>query len=197
MRVGIRRRQQWRLRSSTMSTVRQLAVKYTALLGVLIVCQAPAFAQNFDDEFDPAFGAEQDAGRREFLENCAVCHGADGKGTSPSDTTLRTKPADLTVLAKKNHGIFSPDTVYKLIEDGTAGRGHLSGDMPLWSCQQPASDTGPGTTRKRRYGRFRPVKSKAHAPTMESLLDLPCDAKPIVDARILSIIGYLSQIQEK
>ena len=161
-----------------MSTVRQLVVKHTALLGVLIVCQAPAFAQTFDDKFDTAFSAEQDAGRAEFLENCAVCHGADGKGTGPSGATLKTKPADLTVLAKKNHGAFSPDTVYKLIEDGAAGRAHLSGDMPLWSCQLPASDTGPGTTRKRRYGRFRPVKSKVHAPTIESLLDLPCEPNP-------------------
>jgi mono/diheme cytochrome c family protein len=180
-----------------MGTFHRLMMTHAAVLSALVLFDASAAAQTFDEEFDRAFDTGQDAGRAEFLKNCAPCHGADGKGTGPIGVKLETKPADLTLLAKKNHGTFSPDTVYKLIEDGTAGRIHLGGDMPLWDCQQPASDTASGTTRKRRYGRFRPAKNKVHAPTMEQLLDLPCDAKPVVDARILSIIGYLSRIQEK
>jgi mono/diheme cytochrome c family protein len=182
---------------SKMVTFKRLTIMHAAILSAFAVFATSAASQTFDEEFDRAFDTGQDAGRAEFLKNCAPCHGADGKGTGIIGVKLETKPADLTLLAKKNHGTFSADTVYNLIEDGTAGRLHLSADMPLWDCQQPASDTASGTTRKRRYGRFRPAKSKVHAPTMESLLDLPCDAKPVVDARILSIIGYLSRIQEK
>ena len=66
-----------------------------------------------------AWSQDLDKGKTEFLSNCAVCHGVDGKGAGPSAAKLKSKPADLTKLAKANHGVFSPEAVYRMI-DGPA-----------------------------------------------------------------------------
>ena len=50
-----------------------------------------------------------DAGKSEYQSSCETCHGADGKGKGPLSTQLKVPPADLTVLAKKNNGVFSRD----------------------------------------------------------------------------------------
>ncbi len=41
-----------------------------------------------------------------YHAHCAACHGSDGKGNGPAAAALKTKPADLTVLAKNNGGKF-------------------------------------------------------------------------------------------
>ena len=57
-----------------------------------------------------------ETGRTQFLSNCVECHGADGKGTGPLTVKLKTKPINLTGLAKRNNGVFSPEAVYKMID---------------------------------------------------------------------------------
>ena len=70
-----------------------------------------------------SFARPQDAdqGQVQFLLNCAGCHGTDAKGSGPQSAKLDTKPADLTVLAKRNHGLFDAGKVYQMI-DGRDGR---------------------------------------------------------------------------
>ena len=57
-----------------------------------------------------------DAGKSEFVSSCAPCHGADGKGDGPLGTQLKTKPADLSVLTKKNGGAFPFSAAYEFID---------------------------------------------------------------------------------
>ena len=47
--------------------------------------------------------------KTEFLSKCAACHGADGKGAGPLSATIKQKPADLTILAKRNNGVFAAE----------------------------------------------------------------------------------------
>ncbi len=63
---------------------------------------------------------------------CASCHGEKGKGDGPAAGALKTRPADLTQLVKKNGGKFPTERVRSFI-DGTAKvSAHGSREMPVW-----------------------------------------------------------------
>jgi hypothetical protein len=148
----------------------------------------------------PALAQDDDAGQDNFLNNCAQCHGADAKGDGPRSAGLLTKPADLTLLAKKNNGIFDPGAVYQIIDGRKQGsRLHLSADMPIWGCRHSSVPQ----LRRKILKHYRPppalpppkVEQRDNGSTFESYLDLSCDSNVTIRARILSIIGYLSRIQ--
>lgn len=140
------------------------------------------------------FDAGLDSGKAEYLANCANCHGADAKGTGPHGTTLKTKPADLTVLAKKNHGVFPVSQVYQLI-DGRGARSHLSDEMPVWGCRQSGPRVVPQTHRRRHATST--VRRPSPNADLESFMNLACDPEQAIEQRIMSIVAYLSQIQAK
>lgn len=124
-----------------------------------------------------------ETGRTEFLSNCAECHGADGKGKGPVSSKLKIKPADLTILARRNNGVFLPSEIYRKI-DGRYGVGSRPGSaMPIWGCRR-----GSPPDLKRKVEKTKPL---------DSLLDLSCDSEARIRARISAIVDYLSQIQEK
>ena len=77
---------------------------------------------------------DADQGQIEFLLNCAGCHGTDAKGSGPQSPKLHIKPADLTVLAKRNHGRFDPGAVYQMIDGRNPRLSHHNADMPIWGC---------------------------------------------------------------
>ena len=59
---------------------------------------------------------EAEIGRTTYLENCAACHGADGRGGGAQGSRLEVKPADLTLLARRNGGVVSSTAVYAAID---------------------------------------------------------------------------------
>jgi putative copper resistance protein D len=69
-----------------------------AVLGVLIVRPAvePAYPTSFYAPAEPYAAASVMRGARLFAENCALCHGAGGKGDGPAAAALPIRPADLT-----------------------------------------------------------------------------------------------------
>jgi mono/diheme cytochrome c family protein len=68
-----------------------------------------------------------------FNAHCAACHGPDGKGNGPAAAALKTRPADLTVLAKNNGGKFPTQRVQKFISgDDPSLLAHGSREMPVW-----------------------------------------------------------------
>lgn len=71
-----------------------------------------------------------DMGKREYDNNCAACHGSSGKGNGPYAELLRKSPPDLTMMAKRNGGVFPMSRAYEVIEG--AGVGHGTRDMPIW-----------------------------------------------------------------
>jgi mono/diheme cytochrome c family protein len=111
-----------------------------------------------------------DIGKREFDNNCAVCHGKDGKGGGVYVELLKRSPPDLTTMAKRNGGMFPMARAYEVIEG--AGTGHGTRDMPIW-------------------GQDYNVKAA------EYYVDVPYNAEAFVRARILSLTEYLSRLQAK
>lgn len=79
-----------------------------------------------------AFGAEVNGGREMYLQYCGSCHGRDGKGMGIVSRELKTKTPDLTIIAKKNHGIYPLDDVMATIDGRRIVRGHGDRDMPVW-----------------------------------------------------------------
>jgi putative copper export protein/mono/diheme cytochrome c family protein len=67
-------------------------------LGALVVRPAiePAYLTSFYAPAEPYATASIEHGARLYAENCALCHGVDGKGAGPAAASLTVRPADLT-----------------------------------------------------------------------------------------------------
>jgi mono/diheme cytochrome c family protein len=72
------------------------------------------------------------AGQNVFNQNCAVCHGREGKGDGVAASMLTVKPADLTQIAKKNGGEFPFWKIYGVIDGRQDVKAHGTRDMPIW-----------------------------------------------------------------
>lgn len=111
-----------------------------------------------------------DVGKREYDNNCAACHGTNGKGNGPYAELLRKSPPDLTAMAKRNGGVFPMARAYEVIEGG--GVGHGTRDMPIW-------------------GQDYSIKAA------EYYMDVPYNPEAYVRTRILALVEYLNRLQAK
>jgi mono/diheme cytochrome c family protein len=140
-----------------------------------------------------------DKGRTEYMQNCAGCHGADAKGAGPLSAKLKSKPPDLTLLAKRNHGSFDSAAVYQLIDGRNTRVTHRGAEMPIWGCRHEAPAVPAPTLSKhqRKFPKRVVSAMKRRETELDSLLDLPCGSEEAVRDRILSIVEYLSRLQAK
>ena len=67
-----------------------------------------------------------------YRAHCAACHGVDAKGDGPLAPSLKTKPADLTALARNNKGEFPAKRVRRFISGENVSPSHGSREMPVW-----------------------------------------------------------------
>jgi mono/diheme cytochrome c family protein len=128
--------------------------------------------QTVAEEFDP--------GKAEFLSLCGSCHGSDGKGTGPASAGLKVPPPDLTVLAKKNSGVFPFDSVYEVIDGRKIVTAHGSRDMPIWGNRYAPE----------------PPKAPILRPS-ENINSRLLNQETVVRMRIFALIDYLTRIQER
>ncbi len=108
-----------------------------------------------------------DVGKMEYQSSCAACHGMDGKGNGPVSEELKSRPVDLTLLAKKNNGVFPISKLNEVIDGTRQTRAHGNSEMPIWGL---------------RYV-FSPEMARTY-------LNLPYEPRT-------AIIDYLNRIQEK
>jgi mono/diheme cytochrome c family protein len=117
--------------------------------------------------------AKTDLGKREYDNNCAVCHGLKGKGDGPyAGDLLKTRVPDLAVLTKQNQGVFPVARMYEIIDGRQQIKGHGTRDMPIWGYDY--------TLRAAEYYR-----------------DVDYNPEYYVRARILALIEYVHRLQEK
>lgn len=125
---------------------------------------SPGFAQS------RAGKSAEPIGQSSYLANCAVCHGAGGQGDGPYAGYLTRKPATLTTIRERNHGIFPLEYLYKVIDGREMVAAHGTRDMPVWGEV------------------FR----------TESVQDFwPWGSEQLVRGKILELIYYIQMIQEK
>jgi len=89
-------------------------------------------------------------GAKLFSQYCASCHGAKGTGDGPMSAALKAKAPDLTLIARRNGGVFPLDKVQAAIAgDKPTGLSHGTREMPVWGpiFSQDISD--------RDYGKLR------------------------------------------
>jgi mono/diheme cytochrome c family protein len=113
-----------------------------------------------------------DIGQREYYSNCVACHGITGKGDGPVVQVLKVQVPDLTVLSRKNGGVFPFARVYESIDGRLQYAAHGTRDMPIW-----------GNT-----------YTSGGAPEHD---DYPYNAEFFVRSRILALIDYLNRMQAK
>lgn len=117
---------------------------------------------------------DTDLGRSLYQLACGVCHGIDGKGKGPLSEQLKIETADLTVLAKKNNGVFPVSFIYEVIDGRQEIAAHGTRDMPVWGA----------------------YNEKLIYPP-DKFIDPSYDPEALVRTRIFTIIDYLNRIQEK
>jgi mono/diheme cytochrome c family protein len=122
-----------------------------------------------------AFAQQQatDIGKQEFTENCASCHGVDGKGNGPLGNLLQRSPPDLTQLAKNNKGVLPINRLYEVI-DGVGVPSHGTRDMPVWGWEYRVENAQNLREARGRY-----------------------DEAAMVRGRILTLLEYISRIQAR
>lgn len=118
----------------------------------------------------PAAAQSASLGSREYMVSCAICHGPTGKGDGGFAVLMTVKPADLTTLAKNNHGEYPFLRVFQTIDGRTQLTGHGDRNMPIWGDRyEVETGVAPGT-----YG-----------------------SEQMVRSRILELVYYLQTIQEQ
>ena len=100
--------------------------KTSVLVPLALFCSvAGATAQEHEPD-PPVVGAAV------YKTYCAVCHGTLGKGDGPLAQSLRIRPPDLTVLARKNGGKFPTEQVTRTVDGRKPAKSHGGVDMPVW-----------------------------------------------------------------
>ena len=96
------------------------ASKWVMIAALIIEFSASGWAQ------------DADPGKTAYLSSCAPCHGVDGKGDGFIAAVLKTPPADLTMLAKRNNGVFPLGAVNEIIDGRMLIAAHGNREMPIW-----------------------------------------------------------------
>jgi hypothetical protein len=98
----------------------------------------------------------------------------EATGNGPVARALRTKPANLRMLTKKNGGVFPEQEIRDFIDGTKEMAAHGAREMPIW-----------GLAFQYRGG---PV-GEIHGP--------PPASKDEVDSRINNLVDYIKSIQGK
>jgi mono/diheme cytochrome c family protein len=105
------------------STIRSIAARSATSLAMLL-CATTVFAGQGSTSATSGSGL--------YTNYCATCHGPNAKGDGPMAPALTRKPADLTMIAKKNGGKYPADVVFRTIDGRNPVFGHGGQEMPVW-----------------------------------------------------------------
>lgn len=145
-------------------TPRRIVRAAAVALGAAVAAPGLAAAQ--------AVGVEIDAGRAEFLNSCAPCHGEVGTGDGPVANYVGQSFPDLTKLAERNDGRFPVIEVFRIIDGRATLEAHGERLMPVWG---------------RRYmieGTYEDIPMPEEA------------RRQIVLGRLVELVAYLQSIQD-
>jgi hypothetical protein len=70
--------------------------------------------------------------RKDFQVLCAPCHGVEARGDGPAAAALKTRPADLTGIARRHGGTFPEELIIEVIQGLNMPTAHGIREMPIW-----------------------------------------------------------------
>ena len=112
--------------------MRKLTVQCLLVGGALLHVMAVADAQGPPESPRPRLTTSL-AGTDSFDLYCAPCHGPKGLGDGPVAVALKTPPSDLTVLARRNAGVYPREQLVDFISGtGRQLAAHGTTEMPIW-----------------------------------------------------------------
>ena len=105
--------------------------KFPKMLMMISACTFVAFVC-FQGATSGQTKDRNERGRKLYVQYCASCHGMDAKGSGPVAPALKVAPTNLTTLAQRNGGKFSPQDVQFHINGENDIPAHGSKEMPVW-----------------------------------------------------------------
>ncbi len=158
-----------------------------ALAAILLVVASGATSRAQTRPVIPSQVMESVAGKDNFERYCAPCHGQAGRGDGPVATGLKTRPTDLTSLARRNGGVFPRERVVSFVTGtGREVEAHRSGEMPVWGSVFRGLDPSDARVKQRITNVVTYIESLQASSTAE-----------VVKARIDAIVRHLEGIQQR
>jgi mono/diheme cytochrome c family protein len=115
---------------TTQMKKRTISWRLTPALAMLLL--ATAACAEVRTKSDAASEVVVQIGREAYMQYCASCHGADGRGGGAVAPALKTPPPDLTNMAARKEGRFSEKEVASLIDGRDMPPVHGTREMPVW-----------------------------------------------------------------
>jgi hypothetical protein len=72
------------------------------------------------------------SGKELYGRFCTACHGSDGRGDGPVAASLTVEVPDLSLIARRNRGVFPRDRIVRIIDGRHIFAAHGSRTMPVW-----------------------------------------------------------------
>ena len=145
-------------------------VWFAGVATILFCATSVGFAQEKQIKEEPIQHTSPASGAEMYQAYCAVCHGKTGEGNGPAASALKVPPADLTMLAKRNHGKYPINHVMSILRFGMhEPAAHGTSQMPIWG----------------------PLFSSLHPDSMRG------PQSPVVTMRITNLARYIEKLQKK
>jgi len=115
-----------------------ISTKYAiSFLFFIFLAGFAASTVNWDNPADKtspffSFVTTSTSGQEMYTVYCSSCHGKDGRANTPVARLCAVPPADLSVLAFNNHGIYPASRVAEVLRNGTGKTPTGQGYMPVW-----------------------------------------------------------------
>jgi hypothetical protein len=97
------------------------------------------------------------AGHADFVRWCVPCHGASARGDGPLAAKLDPRPADLTLIAKREGDAFRVDDLVTYIDGRAMVAVHGPREMPEWGPIFEAASSGDPDSAARARDRLRAI----------------------------------------
>jgi mono/diheme cytochrome c family protein len=98
-------------------------MRFPIALALIVVLGSPGLVAAQEDPH---------LGELEYEISCLGCHGPEGRGDGPRNKALKTAPANLTQIKRRNNGTFPLEAVIALIDGRSLDAAHEGRDMPVW-----------------------------------------------------------------